>query len=316
MARRSRPRRGRDQPPHRFRSRPDNPRKQAAGIVRRLQGSRLKSVGTARNYQERLAQIAARLDVALAALTPERAIAYLNARAAEVGQKTLDMERQAIQAMMVNVTCQMRPGTRLPVVKSFEPHRPKPRAYSPAQVRAVAGRQRARNALATEIAHASGIRAHELLTLGRPEEQPADDRRERSHLTGTAAEGMKFAGRSGVIYTVVGKGGLVREVLLPRRLAGRLEARRLDVPTPVLDRGVRYAQRYDIGGGQAFSASFSRASIKALGKSRGAHGLRYGYAQARMRELMHHAEHRLALAIVSEELGHLRPEITLLYCSA
>ncbi len=29
---------------------------------------------------------------------------------------------------------------------------------------------------------------------------------------------------------------------------------------------------------------------------------------------MHHAEHRLALAIVSEEMGHLRPEITLRYC--
>ena len=174
-------------------------------------------------------------------------------------------------------------------------------------------RYNARNALATEIAHASGIRAHELLTLGRPEEQPPDDRRDRSHLTGTAADGMKFAGRDGVVYTVVGKGGLVRDVLLPHRLTARLEDRRSDAPAPVFDRGVRYLQRYDIGGGQAFSASFSRASVEALGKSRGAHGLRYGYAQTRMRELMHHAEHRLALAIVSEELGHLRPQITLTY---
>ncbi len=260
-------------------------------------------------------QIAARLEVALTALTPERAVAYLKGRAAEVGQKTLDMERQAIQAMMVNVTGQLPPRATLPVVKSTDPHRPRPRAYSPAQVRAVAARQDARNALATEIAHASGIRAHELLTLGRPEEQPPDDRRERSHLTGTAAEGMKFAGRDGVIYTVVGKGGLVREVLLPRGLADRLEELRLDVPHRVVDRGVRYRQLYDIGGGQAFSASFSRASIEALGKSKGAHGLRYLYAQSRMRELMHHAEHRLALAIVSEEMGHLRPDITLTYCS-
>ncbi len=53
----------------------------------------------------------------------------------------------------------------------------------------------ARNALATEIVSASGIRAHELLTLGRPAEQPPDDRRGQSRLTGTAAEGMKFAGR-------------------------------------------------------------------------------------------------------------------------
>ncbi|MCY4012817.1 MAG: site-specific integrase [Gammaproteobacteria bacterium] len=313
MAKRSRPRRGRDQPRHRFRSRPSDPQKQAAGIVKRLQGTRIRSVGTARNYQERLAQIATRLDVALTALTPERAVAYLQGRAAEVGQKTLDMERQAVQAMMVHVTGQMPPGARLPVVKSAEPHRPRPRAYSPAQVRAVAAKQDARNALATEIAHASGIRAHELLTLGRPDEQPPDDRRERSHLTGTAAEGMRFAGRDGVVYTVVGKGGLVREVMLPHRLAERLDARRLDAPESVFDRGVRYLQRYDIGGGQPFSASFSRASLEALGKSRGAHGLRYGYAQNRMRELMHHAEHRLALALVSEEMGHLRPGITQTY---
>ena len=313
MAKRNRPRRGRDQPRHRFRSRPGDPQKQAAGIVKRLQGARIRSVGTARNYQERLVQIAARLDVALTALTPERAVAYLKGRAAEVGQKTPDMERQAIQAMMVAVTMQMPPRATLPVVKSAEPHRPKPRAYSPAQVRAVAARQDPRNALATEIAYASGIRAHELLTLGRPDEQPPDDRRDRSRLTGTAAEGMKFAGRDGVVYTVAGKGGLVREVLLPHRLAERLEAHRLDAPQHVVDRGVRYLQRYDVGGGKAFSASFSRASMEALGKSRGAHGLRYGFAQQRMRELMHHAEHRLALAIVSEEMGHFRTLVTETY---
>ena len=311
MARRSRPRRGRDQPRHRFRSKPGDPKKQAAGIVKRLQRNRIRSVGTARNYQERLVQIAGRLDVALTALTPERAVAYLKGRADEVGQKTLDMERQALQAMMVSVTAQLPPGATLPVVKSAEPHRPRSRAYSPAQVRAVAARQDPRNALATEVVHASGIRAHELLTLGRPDEQPSDDRRDRSRLTGTAAEGMRFAGRDGVVYTVVGKGGLVREVLLPHRLAGRLEERRLDAPVPVVDRSVRYRQRYDIGGGQAFSASFSRASMEALGKSKGAHGLRYQYAQSRMRELMHHAEHHLAFAIVAEEMGHLRPDITL-----
>ena len=120
--------------------------------------------------------------------------------------------------------------------------------------------------------HASGIRAHELLTLARPSEQPPDDRRAQSRLTGTAAEGMKFAGREGVVYTVVGKGGLVREVLLPHRLAERLEARRLDRPERIVDRGVRYVRRYDVGGGNAFSASFSRASRLAFSTSRSAHG--------------------------------------------
>ena len=124
---------------------------------------------------------------------------------------------------------------------------------------------------------------------------------------------MKFAGRDGAVYTVIGKGGLVRQVMLPHALAERLEERRLEVPAPVVDRGVRYLQRYDIGGGHAFSASFSRASIEARGKSRGAHGLRHAYAQNRMRELMHHAERRHALTIVSEEIGHLRAEVTRLY---
>ena len=81
---------------------------------------------------------------------------------------------------------------------------------------------------------------------------------------------MKFAGRDGVVYTVAGKGGLVREVLLPHRLAERLEQRRLHVSERVVDRGVRYERRYDVGGGHAFSTSFSRASIEALGRSRGA----------------------------------------------
>ncbi len=313
MARFKRPRRGRDQPRHRFRSKPGNPKKQAASVMRRLQGTRIRSVGTVRSYQERLAQVAARLDQPLEKLTPAAAVAYLERRAAQVGQKTLDMERQAIQAMMRHVTMQLPPGATLRVVKAIRGPALASRAYSPSQVHLVAARQAERNALATEIVHASGIRAHELLTLGRPNEQPPDDRRAQSRLTGTVAEGMKFAGRDGVVYTVVGKGGLVREILLPRRLAERLEARRLDRPERAVDRGVRYVARYDVGGGNAFSASFSRASRAALGESRGAHGLRHAYAQERMRELVRHTEHRLALAVVSEEMGHLRPDVTRTY---
>ena len=90
MARFKRPRRGQDQPRHRFRSKPGDPRKQAASVMRRLRGTRIRSVGTVRSYQERLAQVAARLD----------------------------MERQAIQAMLHHVTMQLPPGSTLPVVKA------------------------------------------------------------------------------------------------------------------------------------------------------------------------------------------------------
>ena len=314
MARRSRPRRGRDQPRHRFRSRPGNPGKQAAAIMKRLQGGRVRSVGTARNYQQRLVQIAARLDMSLTALTPAGAVAYLQRRAAEVGQKTLDMERQAIQAMMLDVTLRMAPGQTLPVVKSATPQQLKPprllarpgsrdrRPPGPPATRSPRRSCTPRGSAPTSCSRSAD----------RPSSRPTT-RRGQSRLTGTAAEGMKFAGRDGVVYTVIGKGGLVREVLLPHGLAERLEARRRDAPERVVDRGVRYLQRYDLGGGHAFSTSFSRASIEALGKSRGAHGMRHRFAQERMRELMHHAEHRLALAIVSEELGHLRPDVVQTY---
>ena len=109
---------------------------------------------------------------------------------------------------------------------------------------------------------------------------------------------------------MVGKGGLVRLVRLPDDLAERLEERRLDRPAPVTDRGIRYLSRYDVGGGEAWSRSFSRASHGALGWSRGAHGVRHGYAQQRMAELQRHLVYDDALEVVSQELGHFRPEIT------
>ena len=94
-------------------------------------------------------------------------------------------------------------------------------AYSRARIRVVAARQDARNALATEIVRASGIRANELFTLGLPDEQPPDDRRHRSHLTGTAAESMKFAGCDGVVQAVgQGRSGPRRAVAAGSGRAG------------------------------------------------------------------------------------------------
>ena len=52
----------------------------------------------------------------------------------------------------------------------------------------------------------------------------------------------KWAGRDGQIYTVAGKGGLVREILIPRKLAERLEARRLPYPMQITDRNIHYRQ--------------------------------------------------------------------------
>ena len=88
----------------------------------------------------------------------------------------------------------------------------------------------------------------------------------------------KFAGRPGRDYTVVGKGGLVGRVRIPDDLADRLEAQRCDELVRVTDRGIHYTPRYDVAAGTAWGASFTGASMRALGWTRGAHGMRHGYA--------------------------------------
>ncbi len=273
------------------------------GALRR-NPARPASLRTVQNHRDCLLQVARRIAAngrELRDLTPETAEAYLQSRTGDLGQKALDMHRQALQAMLVHVSRRLPPGKRLEVVRSEGPGRYRSRAYTPAQVRRVAAAQTPRNALATLVAHAAGLRAHELLTLGRPAEQPPDPR---------PARDSKFAGRPGVDYTVVGKGGLVRVVRLPEHLADRLEERRREEPATVTDRGIRYRSRYDVGGGRAWGASFSAASMRSLGWSRGAHGLRHSYAQERLGETRRLLSHGAAKETVSQELGHFRASVT------
>lgn len=294
-------------------AKPENQAAKAAANLGKQLNEHFDSVGTIRNYQSALKNVALHEIQAgrdIRDLTPELAKSYLESRAEEVGQKTLDMERQAIQAMMVHVTHALNPADRLPVVKSEHEQVLNSRAYTPEQVKEVAAHQTERNALATEIAYSAGLRAHELLTLERIEYRPPDER---------PADPEKFSGREGVSYTVTGKGGLTREVVIPTHLAERLEERRLDEPKQVTDRGIYYEQRYDIGAGKAWSNSFSAASERALGWSEGAHGLRHSYAQERMDELRDidrkgdFLDREHALTVVSQEMGHFRPEITETY---
>lgn len=290
------------------------PANQAGHVMREIQGSVVESVRSVANYEAALTRVAewlrdehraGREGGDLRSLTPERAREYLEQRGEQIGQKALDQERQAIQLMQQHVSHQLAPGERLPVVRSELTQALESRSYTPAQVAAVADRQHDANRLATEIAHAAGLRAHELLTLRPAAERPADDRPARNE---------KFAVRDGERYTVVGKGGLCREVSLPRELADRLEASRLAEPQRVTDRGVHYTQHYAIGGGQRWSNSWSQASNATLGWSNGAHGVRHSYAQERMGELQRAGlSYRDALETVSQEMGHFRPEITEVY---
>ena len=283
---------------------------QAASVMKELQGTVIKSVGTVRNYEQSLTRVAQWIKDNKAAnhikhLTPELAYRYLEQRGQQVGQKTLDMDRQAIQAMFGNVTGHLKPGETLTVIKSEQQQALKSRAYTPEQAKLIANAQTPRNALATELAHAAGLRAHELFTLAPQAERAADER---------PALDTKWQDREGEIYTVAGKGGLVREILIPAELATRLEAQRLTEVVRITDRGIHYEQRYDIAGGKNWSNSFSAAANRTLGWSEGAHGLRHSYAQERMNALQSQGLTRdLALETVSQEMGHFRPEITETY---
>lgn len=217
---------------------------------------KIHSLGTARNYKQALTRLTEWIQKHrlgdLKSLTPQTALNYLELRGQSVRQKTLNQERHAIQLCL---------GISLPVVKSELTQVLKSRAYTPAQVNLVADAQTKKYQLSTRIAAAAGLRAHELFTLRKKSEQQASTHR--------AWLNQRFLGRTGEIYTVKGKGGLIREVLIPTNLAMQLEQCRLAEPRIIVDREVHYHQCYDIGGGHYWSNSFSAASTRALDWSYG-----------------------------------------------
>ena len=299
-----------------------NPRKQADYIVRRAlalnipkvlreDDGRIYSTGTAECYrtalttfckwiqQERLGDLRG-----VSVLTVQH---YLQHRQSIVGQKTLDLDRQAAQFLLRQVYGQK---VLLPRIKStYQGGRrlsTESRAYFSEQVDLIARNLPASCSLAVRIAHATGVRSRELLTLQQAEQVPASSRRQWSD--------DRFVGRSGVRYTVRGKGGLRREVLIPSDLAQELEQQRLDKRTRIKDRGTLYWTEYRLAGGAYLSKMFSKKSKELLDWSGGLHGLRHGYAQDRMVELTEMGFSRQdRLEIVSQELGHFRPEIVITY---
>ncbi|MGC0798022.1 site-specific integrase [Pantoea agglomerans] len=282
---------------------------QAANVMKILQADVFRSVGTVRNYQAALTRIALyfRINggVNLQDITPEMANPYLHKRAAVVGQKSLDMERQALQAMMTHLTQKLLFGEILEIVHSLKERKLLSRSYTAEQIFLISSHQSDKNGLSTLIAYNAGLRSHELFTICELQQRQPDIR---------PVSAKKFMGRFGKVYTVQGKGGLIREIRLSTDLAEHLETTRLPEPIKITDRGVHYEQFYDIAAGQSWSRSFSTASTRTLGWSAGSHGTRHSYAQERMEELQslgcYYAE---ALEIVSQELGHFRPEITEIY---
>lgn len=262
---------------------------------------KIHSLGTARNYEAALTRLTEWLQQNrlgdLKNLNTTEALQYLELRGQSVGQKTLDQERQAIQ---------MHLSIKLPVIKSELTQALKCRAYTHAQILLIAKSQREPNRLATEIAFIAGLRAHELLTLRPIQERSASTHRQWSS--------HRFSEQEGRIYTVIGKGGLIREVLIPESLSRKLEMQRLSSPITIKDRKINYECYYKIGGGKSWTNSFSAASKRILGWSHGAHGVRHSYAQRRMDELQRQGFlYQDALSIVSQSLGHFRPDITKVY---
>ena len=285
----------------------------AMGVITRA--GLIQSVGTNRNYKDCLTAFAQYIKDTrqgdLRNSTRELAEQYLQTRAQDLSQKSLDMQRQAIQCYFV-AKGEIKENEKLEIVKSEKETVLEHRAYTPEQVEKVAASQTECNAFSTQLAYACGLRAHELLTIRPLSEQPADVRRYEDG--STKSLDTKWQGREeGVPYSVVGKGGLTREIRVPEELARELENKRLDSPREVTDRNVRYESYYDLAGGKNWSKSFSSASERALGWSTGAHGLRHSYAQERLHELLNKCPYDKALETVSQEMGHFRPDITLTY---
>lgn len=213
-------------------------------------------------------------------------------------QKTLDQHRQAL-SLLFCVT--------LPNFDAGIPTFTAGRAYTHEEMEKIARCQSEHNGLGTRIAFSSGLRASELIELREAHElDPESNRPWRSDLFLGLPEGL--------IYRTAGKGGLARSVWIPHELHKQLQLRRLETPISVVDRTVHRTRVFDIGGGHSLSESFSSSSIRQLGFSMGLHGLRHAYAQRRLNVLLTMGQEPLdCLEIVSQELGHLRPEISLAY---
>lgn len=269
----------------------------------------IHSVGSMRNYESVLKVtndwlISTGNPHGLANITPELAIAYLDERSEYVVQKSLDLDRQALQLLP------LMKGYKLPRIKSLIGKTGtlanQSRAYTHQQLSLIKKHQSEKHSFSTELAAKTGIRGHELYTLRKVEVQPRTSNRNFSDKI--------FSGLKGEIYTVVGKGGLIREICIPTALAVRLESKKLDAPKMITDRKVVYLSHYDVVGGQAWSQSFSSTSNRLFDWSNGAHGTRHGYAQQRMDTLQGIGFiYNEALEIVSHEMGHFRLEITETY---
>lgn len=224
---------------------------------------------------------------------------FLKWRAETVGQSAVSLGRQAINLHLF-------PAEPLPFVVSEHPGAKENRAYTNAAIAMLRSAAESDLRLSIDLAQNAGLRAIELVTLGRPTDQAPSQR---------DWDRRRFMGRTDYeIFVVRGKGKLYREVAIDRDLAQRLERRRRLGFALVRDRSADLDSFYDLLSGQAFSNAFSSLSSGVLGFSYGAHGLRHSFAQRRRDELLCMGlSFEEVIAVLSQELGHFDTKNTLSY---
>jgi len=233
---------------------------------------------------------------------------YLEERSEWIEQKTINQIKQALELIFKQ---------KLPNMRAIRKSVYEKRSYKLSQVQKDIEYQNLKNRITTLLAFFSGIRAHEAATILPISEQPPSKRADKW-------DSRRFIGLNEfILYSVIGKGGLIRAVAVPIWLAKLLESTRRTHPITVFDREIQYSSSYDIGYGHSWSQSFTTASTKSLGYSTGGHGLRHSYAKWRLWNLIitiesggcttdQHSIEEQALLILSQELGHFRLDIV--YC--
>jgi len=261
----------------------------------------IHSIGSQRIFVNNIVSFARFLEVNragnLKCFPPDAAETYLYARSLRIGESQLESDRWALQILT---------GRRLPRFKSARPQQLKPRAYTAEQIAAVTRHQTPLYAFSTWLAAANGLRTMELITIGPLELQPPDLRPVPVYLHAYLPEG--------VLYSVRGKGRLIRTILVAMPFVDFLESRRRPAPIRVLHEGRHLTSYYDIPGGKRWAASFSQACRRTFGDTAGAHGLRHTYTQERIDTLLgNDIPETHARKAVSVEIGHFRQDVIDLY---
>ena len=166
----------------------------------------IHSIGTKRNYEGALTRFCRWIQQHkfrdLESVSIKNTMRYLEERSTQVGQKTLDLDRQAIQFLLRQTTgAEMRLDRIKSTFTGGRKLAAESRAYTFDQVEAVCSQLSPRSALAAQIAFAAGLRAHELISI-----RPADELQASYPPRSWSPD--RFAGREGKRFVVAGKGGL------------------------------------------------------------------------------------------------------------